>query len=95
MHVPFIFLTGTHLLASSDLSGIHTTYQIIRNDNKIDKFKSLVVLYDKNKFTCLEGQSFDGAINFEFTTTLCDFDYFSMLVIYKKTIQILFSLLRM
>ena len=52
MHLPFIFLTGTHLLASSDFSGIHTTYQI-RNDYKIDKFKSLVVLYDKNKFTCL------------------------------------------
>ena len=48
MHVQFICFTETHFLPSSDLSGITTTYQIIRNDSEIDEFKSLAVLYDKS-----------------------------------------------
>ena len=62
MHLSLICLTETHLLPSSDLSGIPTTYQIIRNDNKIDKVKSFAVLYDENKLTCLEQKSFAAAL---------------------------------
>ena len=37
LRVPLVCLTESHLLPSSNLSGIPTTYQIIRNDYDIDK----------------------------------------------------------
>ena len=40
LHVRLICLTKSHLLPSSNLSRIPTTYQIIRNDDKVDKFSS-------------------------------------------------------
>ena len=40
LHVPLICLTESHLLPSSNLSGIPTTYQIIRNNDEIDKHSS-------------------------------------------------------
>ena len=48
LQVPLICLTESHLLPSSNLSGIPTTYQIIRNDDETDKFKSIAKLYNKN-----------------------------------------------
>ena len=56
--LPLICLKESHLLPSSNLSGIPTTYQIIRNDDEIDKFKSIAVLYSKNSFTCLEQENY-------------------------------------
>ena len=58
LHVPLLCLTESHLLPTSNLSGIPTTYQIIRNDDEIDKFKSIAVLYNKNSFTCLEQENY-------------------------------------
>ena len=49
LHVPLICLTESHLLPSSNLSGIPTTYQIIRKDEEIDEFKSIAVLYKKKQ----------------------------------------------
>ena len=43
MHLPLIsviFLTEAHLLPSSSISSIPTTYQIFRNDTEIDKLSS-------------------------------------------------------
>ena len=57
LHVPLICLTESYLLSSSNLRGIPTTYQIIRNGDEIDKFKSIAVLYNKNSFTCLEQEN--------------------------------------
>ena len=36
------------------VNGIPTAYEIVRNDDQFDKFKSLVVLYNKQNFKCLE-----------------------------------------
>ena len=77
MHLPLIsviFLTEAHLLPSSSISSIPTTYQIFRNDTEIDKFISLAVLYHKNEFTCLEQQSFDAVLYIKFETTSCNFN---------------------
>ena len=66
LHVSLICLTESHLLLSSNLSGIPTTYQIIRNNDEIDKFKSKVVLYNKNSFTCLEQENYNAALYSKF-----------------------------
>ena len=84
MHVPLICLTESHLLPSSNLSGIPTTYQIIRNDDEIDKFKSIAVLYNKNSFTCLEQENYNAVLYIKFATTLSSLNQFSMLVLYRK-----------
>ena len=84
MHVPVICLTESHLLPSSNLSGIPTTYQIIRNDDEIDKFKSIAVLYNKNSFTCLEQENYNAVLYIKFATTLSSLNQFSMLVLYRK-----------
>ena len=84
MHVPLICLTESHLLPSSNLSGIPTTYQIIRNDDEIDKFKSIAVLYNKNSFTCLEQENYNAVLYIKFATTLSSLNQFSILVLYRK-----------
>ena len=80
MHVPLICLTESHLLPSSNLSGIPTTYQIIRNDDEIDKFKSIAVLYNKRSFTCLDQDNYNPVLYIE----LVSLNQFSMLVLYRK-----------
>ena len=40
LHVSFICLTESHLLPSSNLSGIPTTYQTIRNDDEMISLKA-------------------------------------------------------
>ena len=84
MHVPVICLTESHLLPSSNLSGIPTTYQIIRNDDEIDKFKSIALLYNKNSFTCLEQDNYNAVLHIKFATTLSSLKQFSMLLLYRK-----------
>ena len=84
LHVPLICLTESHLLPSSNLSGIPTTYQIIRNDDEIDKFKSIAVLYNKNSFTCLEQENYIVVLYIKFATTLSSLNHFSMLILYRK-----------
>ena len=84
LHIPLIFLTESHLLPSSNLSGISTTYQIIRKDDEIDKFKSIAVLYNKNSFTCLEQENYNAVLYIKFATTLSSLNQFSMLVLYRK-----------
>ena len=84
MHVPLIFLTESHLLPTSNLSGIPTTYQIIRNDDEIDKFKSIAVLYNKNSFTCLEQENCNAVLYIKFVGTVSSLNQFSTLVVYKK-----------
>ena len=93
--VPLICLTESHFLPSSNLSGIPTTYQIIRNDDEIDKFKSIAVLYNKNSFICMEQENSNAVLYIKFATTLSSLNQFSMLVLYRKLIQILPSLLDM
>ena len=85
LHVPLICLTESRLLSSSNLSGIPTTYQIIRNDDEIDKFKSITVLYKKNSFTCLEQEYYIAVLYIKFVATLISLNQFSMLVLYRKT----------
>ena len=75
-----ICLTESHLLPSSDLSGIPTTYQIIRNADEIDKFKSIAVLYNKRSFTCLEQDNYNPVLYIKFASL----NQFSMLVLYRK-----------
>ena len=84
LHVPLIFLTESHSLPSSNLSGIPTTYQIIRNDDETDKFKSIAELYNKNNFTCLEQENYNAAFYIKFATALSSLNQFSMLVLYRK-----------
>ena len=66
LHVPLLCLTESHLLPTSNLSGIPTTNQIIRNDGEIDKFKSIAVLYSKNSFTCLEQENYIAVLYIKF-----------------------------
>ena len=40
LHVSFICLAESHLLPSSNLSGIPTTYQTIRNDDEMISLKA-------------------------------------------------------
>ena len=84
LHVPLICLTESHLLPSSNLSGIPTTYQIIRNDDKIDKFKSIAVFYNKNSFRCLEQENYNAVLYIKYAATLSSLNQFSMLVLYRK-----------
>ena len=84
MHVPLICLTESHLLTSSNPNGIPTTYQIIRNDDKIDKFKSIAVFYDKNSFRCLEQENYNAVLYIKYAATLSSLNQFSMLVLYRK-----------
>ena len=84
LHVPVICLTESHLLPSSNLRGIPTTYQIIRNDDEIDKFKSIAVLYNKNSFTCLEQENYNAVLYIKFAITVSSLKQFSMLVLYRK-----------
>ena len=84
LHVPLIFLTESHSLPSSNLSGIPTTYQIIRNDDETDKFKSIAELYNKNNFTCLEQENYNAVFYIKFATALSSLNQFSMLVLYRK-----------
>ena len=81
MHIPLNCVKETHI---HDISGIPTTYQIIGNDSKINKFKSSAVLYNKNNFTCLEQESLEAVLYINFATRLCNFDQFSMLEFYRK-----------
>ena len=83
LHVPLICLTVSHLLPSSNFSEIPTTYQIIRNDDEIDKFKSIAVLYN-NSFTCLEQENYNAVLYIKFAATLSSLNQFSMLVLYRK-----------
>ena len=66
LHVSLICLTESHLLPSSNLSGIPTTNQISRNNDEIDKFKSKAVLYNKNSFTCLEQENCNAVLYIKF-----------------------------
>ena len=84
LYVPLICLTKSHLLPSSNLSGIPTRYQIIKNDDEIVKFKSIAVLYNKNSFTCLEQDNLNAVLYIEFAITLSSLNQFSMLVLYRK-----------
>ena len=52
--------------------------------NKIDKFKTLAVLYAENKFTCLEQESFGAVLYIKLATTLCNFVQFNMLCTLQK-----------
>ena len=71
MYLLLFFLTELHLLPSSNLSGITTTYDIIRNDDdEIDKFKSIAVLYNTSSFTCLEQENDNAVPYIKFATTL-------------------------
>lgn len=90
VNVPLVYLTETQLSSTTVLRDASSTYAMERND---DKFKTLVVLYDKHSFECLEQENFDGVSKINFSTTLCNLCNFSMLVVYKKTIQILQNLL--
>ena len=69
------------LLPSSNLSGITTTYQIIRNDDEIEKIKSIAALYDENTFTCLEQENYNAVLYIKFVTTLISLNQFSMLAL--------------
>ena len=60
------------------------TYQIISNDDEIDKFKNIVVLYNKNSFTCLELENYNVVLYTKFATALSSLNQFSMLVLYRK-----------
>ena len=84
LHVPIICLAETHLLSLSNLSGIPFTYQIIRNDDVIDKFKSIAVLYNKNSFNCLEQEHYNAVLYIKFATTLSSLKKFNTLVLYQK-----------
>ena len=84
LHGPLIWLTESRLLSSSNLSGIPNAYQVIRNDDEIDKFKSIAVLYNKNSFTCLEQDNYNAVRYIKFPTTLSSLNRFSMLVLYRK-----------
>ena len=79
-----ICLTESHLLPSSNLSGIPTTYQIIRNDDEIDKLKRIAVLYNKNSFTCLEQDNYNDVLYIKFATMLSSVNQFIMLFHYRK-----------
>ena len=71
VYLLLFFLTELHLLPSSNLSGITTTYDIIRNDDdEIDKFKSIAVLYNTSNFTCLEQENDNAVPYIKFATTL-------------------------
>ena len=84
LHVPIICLAETHLLSLGNLSGIPFTYQIIRNDDVIDKFKSIAVLYNKNSFNCLEQEHYNAVLYIKFATTLSSLKQFNTLVLYQK-----------
>ena len=84
MHVPLICLIESHLLPSIDPSGIATTYQIIRIDDEIDRFKSIAVLYDKNSFTCQEQENYNVVLYIKSATIPSSLNQFSMLVLYRK-----------
>lgn len=90
VNVPLVYVTETQLSSTTVLRDGSSTYAMARND---DKFKSLLVLYDKHSFECLEQENFGSVSKINFSTTLCNLCYFSMLVVYKKTIQILQNLL--
>ena len=72
------------MLPSSNLSGIPTTCQIIKNDDEINKFKSIAVLYNKNSFTYLEQENYNVVLYVKFATTLSSLNQFGMLVLYRK-----------
>ena len=84
MHVPLTCFTESHLLPSSNHSAVFTTYQITKNDDEIDKFKSIAVFYNKNSFTCLEQENYNAVLCIKFATTLSSLNQFSMLVLYRK-----------
>ena len=66
------------------LHPLHVSSEIFRNYDPFNKFKSLVVLYSKYFFKCLERENFDGVISIKFSTNLCNQNNFSMLVVYRK-----------
>ena len=81
-NVPLVCLTETQLSSTTVLRDVSSLYEIIRNDDQFDKFKSLAVLYSKHIFKCLKQDNFDGVIYIKFSTTLCNLSNFSMLVVY-------------
>ena len=76
---------NTSLPTETQLSSI---YNIVIDDDQFDKFKSLAVLCNKYNFKCLEQENFDGVMYIKFSTTLCNLSNFSMLLVYRKIIQI-------
>lgn len=58
--------------------------KLLKMINKIDKFKTLAVLYAENKFTCLEQESFGAVLYIKLATTLCNFVQFNMLCTLQK-----------
>ena len=87
INVPLVCLTETQLSSTTVLRDVSSTYEIGRNDDQFDKFKSLAVLYNKHNFKCLEQENFDGVIYIKFSTNPCNLSNFnfSMLVVYRKT----------
>ena len=54
--------TETCLFSIVAINGISILFEIVRNDNQFDKFKSFAVLYNKHNFKCKEQESFSGVI---------------------------------
>ena len=60
-----------------------SSYEIARNDNKFENSKNMVLLYNKQKFKCLEQKSFGGVLS-KLAASSCNLSHFCMLIVHKK-----------
>ena len=84
INILLVWLTEHQLSSTTVLKNGISTYEIVRNDDYFDKFKSLAVLYNKHNFKCLEQENFDGVIYIKFSSTICNLINFSTLAVYRK-----------
>ena len=85
MEVPLMCITKTHLLSTFTVNGVHSAYEIVRNDDQFDKFKSLAILYNSKIFKRLEQKIFNGVRYIKLAATICSLSDFIMLIVYKKS----------
>ena len=84
INILLVCFTEHQLSSTTVLRNGTSTYEIVRNDDHFDKFKSLAVLYNKHNFKCLEQENFDGVIYIKFSSTICNLINFSTLAVYRK-----------
>ena len=87
--MPLICLTETNLLSIIAVNGIATVYEIVRNYDQFDKFKSLAVHYNKQNFKCLEKESFNDVLYIKLATSICNLSDFSIWIVHRRNNSII------
>ena len=87
---PIICYTDTQTTQNTRipiLANILESCNVLRNDNQ-DKFKSLLIMYNKSVFECIQSESFDGFMFLVLKSKVSKMEIKVILVYHKTAVQI-------